>query len=275
MRSKIIITIIMLITAVTTLTSITACRKGSKNPVGPDNSISEFMWVHFKGDSTKVKYDDLTVFDINTISKRVASENDAIWLKAFIDTSLIPVTIARDESVHDTRNLYSFRFKGDDGYGAYKKGYADNTWNQLDKGYVLLATRRIIFPDELLDLPGAYNVRDVRSVHISRKFEVVNPDSAAFVRLQDIASVKINNWDGVPEDALCLAEMVKAVLVNPENYHYNIEAIDGYSLPADLTWTELQTGYWLINSAKTLFTNPALASGKYKVKKLLKIVVKN
>ena len=69
----------MLFMAGLALSLITGCSKDDgNNVVGPDNNDSEYMWVHLNGDSTKVEYDDLAVFDINTIGKRIADKNDAI-----------------------------------------------------------------------------------------------------------------------------------------------------------------------------------------------------
>ena len=53
----------------------------------------------------------------------------------------------------------------------------------------------------------------------------------------------------------------------------NLVAIDGYTQPAPLTYAQLQQGYWLLESGKTIFTPEDLQSGKYKIRDLKSIEV--
>jgi len=52
---------------------------------------------------------------------------------------------------------------------------------------------------------------------------------------------------------------------------YNVRSVDDYGPSTELTWTQLGTGYWLLESRKTIFTDGSLAGGAYKVKFLAKI----
>ena len=254
---------------------LSGCAKeGSNNVLDPGTTDDLSVWVHLDGDSTQVFYNDLPSFNIATLKKQMQDENEAIWLEAFIDTSLIPFFIDREENSYDSRYLYAYRIVGDDGFSASFRGYPDNVWEHMFLGYVLILTRRVVFPDELIDLAGAYNVKDVAHIRINRKIDVVAPDTSAFIRLNDLTPEEVTNWDGLPEDAIPLSDIVASVVEFPQNHTYNVEALDGYSLETDLSWTEMQTGYWLLTSERTLFTDPNLQTGIYKVKKLQKIVVK-
>ncbi|MBN2414352.1 hypothetical protein JXO52_00845 [bacterium] len=262
------------ITALALLVFSGCAKDGGDSSTGPDVTTGNFLWVHLDGDSVKVDYDDLPVFDINTLAKPLYEETDAIWLTAFIDTNLIP-NYVDDGDVYDPRELYAYRFEGDDGFSASTKGYADNTWEQLGLGYILCAIRRVIFPDELIDLPGAYNVSDVARVLVSRKIDVTSPDSSGFVRLADLSTVQVQNWDGITEDAVSLADIATRFVNAPAGHEYNLAAIDGYSFKTALTWEQFQTGYWLLDSRRTIFTHADLGSSKYKMSYLQTIVVAN
>lgn len=263
------------ITALALFLFFGCAKDGGDSSTGPDVTTGNFLWVHLDGDSVKVNYDDLPIFDVSTLAKPLYDENDAIWLTAFINTDLIPLYID-DDSTYDRRALYAYRFVGDDGFfAASKLGYSDNTWDQLDKGYILCVSRLVVFPDELLDLPKAFNIKDVARVLVSRKIDVTGPDSSGFARLTDLPTVQVENWDGLTEDAVSLADIIELFVNAPAGHQYNLEAIDGYTLPADLSWAQLQTGYWLLDSKRTWFTDPALQSGKYKMSYLQTIMVKN
>jgi hypothetical protein len=230
------------------------------------------MKVFYQNDSLRVYYSSLESFDVTTFKAPAYTENDAIWLYSFVDTILIP-PVQGDTISYDARNLYAYRIEGDDGFSAAVRGYPDNTWDQMDKGYLMVLSRRVIFPDDLLDLPGAYNVKFARNIRINRKVDVVSPDSSSFVRLCDMQTTVVQNNEGQDEDAVPLSDMVEAYISNPGGFNYNIQAIDGYSLSSDLSWEELQTGYWLMESEKTIFTPDSLSSGKYRVKYLEQITV--
>ena len=51
-----------------------------------------------------------------------------------------------------------------------------------------------------------------------------------------------------------------------------IGLIDDFSTPA-VSWAQLQTGYWLLHTERTIFTATELNQGKYKVRALEGIVV--
>lgn len=245
---------------------IAGCSKEDNNPVTPDNSDKYFM-VYYNGDSVKVAFNNLPKFN--------ADGEEAIQLNYFIDTSLIHPFIDKNGLPHDTRSLYSYQIVGDDGFSASgSKGYPNNIWAHFFLGHVITGNRQIIFPDDKIDLPGAYNVKYARRIFIHRKFDLDFTDSVHFVELNKITPVQVTNPDGLPEEAIPLKDAVLFKVSNPESYNYNILAVDNFGPTADMTWNQFQTGYWLLNSQVTMFTDTTLVGGRYKLKVLEKILIR-
>ena len=244
---------------------ISGCSKEDNNPTGSSPSDAS-LWIHIDGDSTQVMFADLP--------KITADGAEAIQLSEFVDTTLIPIFEDRDSVLYDTRPLYAYQIIGADGFSASgSRGYPDNIWEHMTLGYILASTKRAIFPDELIDLAGAYNVQDVAKIRVHRKFDITWADSTTFVELKDVTSVQVTNPDGILEDALPLKDFVLPALSAPENSQYNLRTLDDFGPSTDMTWTQFQTGYWLLSSEKTMFTDTTLTGGRYKLKVLEKILV--
>lgn len=82
------------------------------------------------------------------------------------------------------------------------------------------------------------------------------------------------NLDGQMENALLLKDFVISLVSTPENQQYDLRTLDDFGPSSDLTWNQFQTGYWLLTNETTMFNDPALNAGKYKLKVLDKILVK-
>ena len=143
----------------------------------------------------------------------------------------------------------------------------------MQQGHILTASRRVVFPDEDIDLPGAYNIKDARRIRVHRKIDVVAIDTSDFFETCQLTPVSITNWDDQAEDALALKDLITTLVEHPENYNYDVVSLDGYSPDGVLTWVQFQTGYWLLSSERTIFTDPGLATGKYRLKVLEKVLV--
>jgi hypothetical protein len=246
------------------LVGIFGCSKEDNNPAGSTPS-NVSLWIYLDGDSTQVMGDDLPKIDVDG--------EEAIQLSEFVDTSFVPMFEDRDSVLYDTRPLYAYQIIGADGFSpSGSRGYPDNIWQQMTQGYIIISTQRAMFP-ESLGLAGGYNVRDARYIHIHRKFDIEWADSTKFVELKDVTSVQVTNPDGVLEDALPLKDFVMRTLSNPEEYQYNLRTLDDFGPSADMTWVQFQTGYWLLSSEKTMFTDTTLTGGRYKLKVLEKIIV--
>jgi hypothetical protein len=245
---------------------IVGCSKEENNPVIPDDSDKYFM-VYFNNDSVKIEFKNLPKFN--------ADGEEAIKLNFFIDTSLVHPFIDKDTVSHDSRSLYSYQIEGDDGFSASEnRGYPNNIWDHLFLGHVITSNRQVIFPDNQIDLPGAYNIKTSRRIYIHRKFDLDFTDSVYIVDLDNITPVQILNPDNVLEAAIPLKDVVTAKVSNPDVYSYNMLALDNFGPTADMTWTQFQSGYWLLSSEKTMFTDTSLVGGRYKLKVLEKILIK-
>jgi hypothetical protein len=236
------------------------------DPVTP-NGNENFFWIHFEGDSAKIMFSSLQTFD--------ADGEDAIRLDQFVSENLIPMFVDKQGTSYDARVLYSYQIVGEDGFSAStNRGYANNTWDHLHLGHVMKDTRQVVFPDEKIDLPGAFNIKDALRIYIHRKFDVTAADSTVFVELRSLTPVMVTNRDNVQEEAIPLKEIISTLLPSPDAHTYSMNALDGFGPSTDMTWMEFQSGYWLLSSKTTMFTDTSLAGGSYKLKVLERLVVK-
>jgi hypothetical protein len=203
----------------------------------------------------------------------------AIRLNEFVTDSLAPEYVVNDSTNYNTHGLYAYQIIGDDGFSASgNRGYPDNTWAHFNMGYMIISTRRAIFPDDSIDLASAYNVTGMRYIVLHRKFDMARPadmapDSDAFVEWKAVTSVMVTNTDGQQESALPLSGFVTHIIPNPDTLQYNMSAIDGFGPTSAMTWAQLQTGYWLLTSEKTMFTDTTLVGGRYRLRLLESIQI--
>lgn len=243
------------------------CSKEENNPLTPPDDSDKYFWIYYNNDSTKVEFKNLPKFN--------ADGEEAIQLNYFIDTSLIHPYIDKNGISHDTRKLYSYQIVGDDGFSASgSRGYPNNIWDHFFLGHVITSTRQVIFPDNKIDLPNAYNVKFARRIFIHRKFDLDFTDSSRFVELREISTVQVINPQGLQEQAIPLKNIVMSIVTNPETYNYNLLSVDNFGPTSDMTWNQFQTGYWLLESQVTMFTDTTLVGGRYKLKVLEKILVR-
>lgn len=262
------------------LTIFTAC---SDDDDSTSPTTYENIYVHWMGDSTNVSFEGMPTEDING--------DQMIILTNFITDDIVPQDADSTyysivDNQYEARGLYSYQVVGDDGFCASIKGYPNNTWYDLGKGYIGFESRDVTFPDdpaENFDIAGAYNVKETRHINILRKFDVVCNDTINFFYdLKDMPTQTITNHDGLPEEAIALTSFLEKAVedsveievintANLSNMMYNVRSVDDWGPSLELTWTQFQTGYWLLESMKTIFTDGSLAGGAYKVKYLEKI----
>jgi hypothetical protein len=240
------------------------CAKEDNNPTAPTESLS--LWICQGDDSTEVSAEGLPTIDVDG--------QEAIHLSEFISATLIPAYVDDDNNSFDRRLLFAYEVQGEDGFSASAdRGYANNTWDHLVQGYIVISTGRAGFPSSL-GLPGAYSVSDVARIIVYRKFDLETPASTSFVEFRDIESVEVTNHEGHPEQALPLSAFVdSAGFEYHEMYSYDMRTVDNFGPSVPMTWAQLQTGYWLLESEKTLFTDTTLTGGRYKLKELQKIIL--
>jgi hypothetical protein len=236
----------------------------STDPVTPSEQESWISMYH-SDDSLRLRLNDYASTDIDGEA--------AIPLSALVDTNFIPPFYDRNGSAHDARVLYAYHFIGSDGFSAsVNRGYANNIWEHLTVGYIMLRSRNLLFPKAVIDLPGAYNIKDADKLYLRRKIDVVFPDSTVFVEIGKLPVTTVINTQGVAEAAVAFDALIRAVLPDPGGYSYTLRAIDGAG-PDALTWQQFSTGYWLLQSERSMFTDPGLSSGRYRLSAVDRIIV--
>ena len=241
------------------------CSKDN-NPVKSNLPPEAYLWVHFESDSARVEFEALPRIDAGGV--------EAIQLSEFVDTTLIPPYRDKNGNAFDSRTLFAYQIVADDGYSASgTKGYPDNIWSHLQLGHILTTTRQVVFPDDKIDLAGAYNVKTARHIYVHRKLDLEKPDSTVFVELRSIATTQITNFDGNLENVIPLKDVVLLFVDSPQSYSYNLRTLDDFGPSTSLTWEQFQTGYWLLISEKTRFTDTSLVGGAYKLKVLESIQI--
>ncbi len=257
---------------------LAAC--GSEDDPAAPIDRGEYVLVHHDGDSLRVYLDELPSVQIDG--------QDVIYLDDFVSQDLLPPYQAAAIR-HDTRALYAYEIEGADGFSAHgRRGYPNNTWDQMPLGYLVKSTRRAIFPDEAIDLPGAYNVKDVRHVRVWRKFdvEIAAADTTVFYELRrledrtaDIAFPPVGDEQhaqvlaAIPLAAFIERLVADERLDDPSGHAYRLTAIDGAVTPGLLDWQQIQTGYWLVATSRTRFTGPGLLEPGYRLTHLRRISV--
>jgi hypothetical protein len=201
---------------------------------------------------------------------------DAVFLYNLISEDLVQPWYDNDSVAWDMRPLHGYRTVGSDGFNPHDdRGYQDLWWDWLSLGYIFVDSRDVMFPDELIDLPGAYDVDDTEEVLVFRMLKVVTPIDSFLVEFDDITPVQVLNPDSVMEDALPLADFIPDTIttLGPENYQYKVSAVDGFTQDDPLNWEQWQMGYWLVDLEKTWFLIDSLQTGRYKIQAASRIEV--
>jgi hypothetical protein len=84
---------------------------------------------------------------------------------------------------------------------------------------------------------------------------------------------QIANFEGNLENAILLKDVVLLSVDSAQNYSYNLRTLDDFGPATNMTWDQFQTGYWLLTSQKTRFTDSTLVGGAYKLKVLESIQI--
>lgn len=206
---------------------------GCSRPIKPK---SDFITVAF-GDLTFTRYLDLM--------DRVEFDGEqAVRFSDFIDSA---ITVRPQ--------IYAYRIIGSDGFYAALKGSPDNVWEHMQKGYLKLSDRKANF-DQSLGLSKRYFVTDVASVELLRKVETKfqGEEEFSFSLIVDMESATYSDpaddfYDGRP--GVHLSDFIDTSTVAPEDYTYNLVSVVGEQ--KSFSWSELQTGWWLLDLDVTKF----------------------
>lgn len=206
---------------------------GCSRPIKPK---SDFITIT-RGDLTFTRYFDLM--------EKVEFEGEqAIRFSDLIDSAIT----ARPQ-------IYAYRIIGSDGFYAALKGSPDNVWEHMQKGYLKLSDRKADF-DQSLGLSKRYFVSDVASIELLRKIETKfqGEEEFSFFVIDDMEMGTYSDptdafYDGQP--GIQLSDFIDTSTVAPEDYTYNLVSVEGQQKL--LSWSELQTGWWLSDLDLTKF----------------------
>jgi len=206
---------------------------GCSRPIKPK---SDFITVKL-GEMTFTRYFDLM--------EKVEFEGDqAIRLSDFIDSVITELP-----------PIYAYRVIGSDGFYAHMKGSPDNVWEHMQEGYLKLSNRRAAF-EQSLGLEGRYYVKDVTGIELLRKIEIrfEGDDHFTFSLIAEMEMAAYSDpedgfYDG--RSGVRLADFVDTLTSAPEDYSYDLVSVTGEK--KDFSWSELQTGWWLLDLDLTKF----------------------
>jgi hypothetical protein len=207
---------------------------GCSRPIQPQ---SDFITIKL-GDLAFVRYFD-------PMEKGILGEDETIRLADFVD-SVITVY----------PQIYAYRIIGSDGFYAAKKGSPDNIWEHMQKGYLKLQTRGIAF-DPSLGLSKRYHIKDVVTIELLRKIDtkliqeedfsfslIIDMDVATYL---DSLDTFFNGGAGIK-----LPNFIEPFTSTPQDYVYNLVSAQGGE--KTFSWSEIQTGWWLLDLDLTKFS---------------------
>ncbi len=169
-------------------------------------------------------------------------------------------------------DLYGYRFIGTDGFYANMPGkkYGDNTWGQLEIGYLDLIDIHVLFETERdPNLRKGHNVKWLIQVQALRSIDVDWGEARKLAPIDEVASDTIPT--GYPEAGavgLMLTDIVGHVApadLAAQNYLYRVLGEDGAALPRLLTWEEMHEAFYIRESDRIVM--PEALGAAYQVQR--------
>ena len=243
----------------------TACsEKDDDNPTGPSNqpqppamaTIADTAFTI----STNVPAEWLATITYSDQQVQAAS------LAHYVDKSVTDqlTTISDTTGAIDSRTLYAYQLISTDGFTPRNKHYNDLYWTDITAGYLLPSVDfRTYFPST--SIPTAFDVKNIATIKAYRVFNVVSPTDTVMFELNSLTATTHLNYSNAEEKAYKLQDLItNYVTATPANYKYRLIAVDGYS--KEYTWEQIQQGYWLTQSNKTIFDVEGMENSAKKFK---------
>ena len=198
--------------------------------------------------------------------------NYAYSLDQFVPEQIFAdLIIHNEEDDYDWRDLFYFWFVADEGYNPRPAGYDDLDWNDMAQGYYLPTDKnRVRFPQYDSLGVGSYNVKWMDTVHAYRGVRInINDTLSVVFEFNGMDIQQVENYDGVMEDAIALANFIPEHVTALDSV--SLIAIDGYQ--QTYYPDEIDAGYWLVDSQKTIFPGLDLPGSKKKFKLLMSMQI--
>lgn len=197
-----------------------------------------------------------------------------IKLDQFINLALVADSV--DATVADTtdlRGLFAYEIvSGEDGFSPRQSSYAgyDLAWNSFKQGFLVTSdNKRTWFSDP--NLPGAFKVRQAKYFRMYRKIDVIPSGfPPTLVELRGLQIHTITNWDGNPEPAIKLSDLLQGITSYDS---ISIICFDDYGTGKYYHPDAVNDGYYLLETERTIFPTAAIASNMKKMKKVDRILV--
>jgi len=186
----------------------------------------------------------------------------------------VPMEAISDLIVHnegdtlDWRELFYFWPTATD-FSPRMHGYDDLDWQDFQQGYYIPENNnKVVFPQFAALNIGAYNVKNMDKVYVSRGVRsIINDTLSVVFELNAMTTEMRDNYDGEMEAAIPLTSFMPEHVTAMDSVSFI--AIDGYT--KTYTPAQFKDGYWLVDTQKTIFPNEgANMSGSLKKFKLLK-----
>lgn len=189
-------------------------------------------------------------------------------LDQFVSQALVADSLDADApDTLDFRNLFAYEIvSGEDGFSPRQSSYAgyDLNWDQFKEGYLVPSDNfRTWFADP--GLPGAFKVRNAGYFRMYRKIDVIAPDeSSRMVELGGLPVYTILNWDGNNESAIKLSDLLTGIAAYDS---VSIVCYDDYGIGKYYHLDDINDGYYLLETERTIFPTATLPNNQKRLKK--------
>lgn len=251
---------------------LTACSEKDDNTTSPNNPTPPAMATVSDNDITMPA--ENTVFPdsilVNTTYNDVAVQ--AVPLSYFVPKATTDLLVG-NTSDDETQYLFAYHLVASDGFNPRDRGYNDLTWDKLKTGYLLPNNSfRSYFASDSIET--AFDVKNLKTIKMYRAVQVIKVDrSKVLFEINTLPTYQVANHDSVMEAAVKLQDFItEYITTTPANYAYELSDNTGYV--KTFTWAQIQDGYWLKESKRTIFPSFSdLPNNMKKFKKLMSITL--
>jgi hypothetical protein len=197
-----------------------------------------------------------------------------IRLEHFVSKALVADSV--DATVADStdlRGLFAYEIvSGEDGFSPRQSSYAgyDINWNTFKQGFLVPDdNNKTWFSNP--NLPGAFKVRQAKYFRLYRKIDVIPSGfPPTLVELKGLQIHTISNWDGNPEPAIKLSDLLQGIASYDS---VCIVCYDDYGLGKYYHPDAINDGYYLLETERTIFPTAGIPNNMKKMKKVDRIMV--